>query len=332
MEYQALLKELLSDRHKPLYVIVSDENFYLERIADALLKERIPAEQQDFNQLLVYGRDIEAKGIVDFAREYPFMGERKLILVKDAQEIKDWEPLIGYAKSSNPTSLLVMLFGQKPDGRSSWVKTVKDLGFLYEFKAPGDYQIPKFVNELANEFDLKFDEDACLLLIESIGNDLSTYYNEMAKLKLNVLPGKRVDRETVSRFVGISKEFNMFELQRAFSKRDKHSIYWIASNMSKQKKANPLLGTVAGLFLHFQKIWLAKVYISQNDDELSKILKLAFKSFLKEYRTAAGLYSLDQIEKAISILKEYDLKSKGMNTKASEEDLYIELALSLSNL
>ncbi len=332
MEYHALVKELLGDKHKPVYIIVSEEIFYLDRIAEALLKERIPVEQQDFNQMVVYGKDIQAKGILDYAREYPFMGERKLLLVKDAHEVKEWEPLVGYLKSSNPTCLLVLLFSKKPDGRSSWVKLVKDLGCFFEYKPLGDYQISGFVSELCKEFGIKLTDDASLLLIESIGNDMSTYYNELAKLKLNVASGKQVDRDMISKFVGISKEFNVFELQRALSKKDTQKIYWIASNMSRQLKANPLLVTVAALFNHFQRIWLAKVYHSMNDDELSKQLKLAFKSFLKEYREAASLYTLDQIENAISVLKEYDLKSKGMNTKSSEGDLYIELALNLSNL
>lgn len=332
-EYQNLFKEFTASRIKPVYLISSEEVFFLDRIADFLCKNFIPLEMQDFNLSVLYGREIQASGVIDQARAFPFMGDKRLILVKSAHEVKDWELLSSYAKKPNESSVLVLLFGKKPDGRSSWVKTLKENGFYHELKGIPDYQLHSFVNQMINEAQLKIDDEALRILVEFVGNDLSGYYNELEKLKLNLGSSNKITPEFITEYVGLNKEFNVFELQKAISLRNTKNIYWIAKNMGSQSKRNPIFMTLGALLRHFQKIWIAKRNIKLNDDELSKILKLPFKSFVKEYREAASLYSISGLENAFSVLKKFDLKAKGVDSvSASEEDLYIELAISISHL
>lgn len=332
-EYQNLLKEFTASRIKPVYLISSEEVFFLDRIADFLCKNFIPLEMQDFNLSVLYGREIQASGVIDQARAFPFMGDKRLILVKSAHEVKDWELLSSYAKKPNESSVLVLLFGKKPDGRSSWVKALKENGFYHELKGIPDYQLHSFVNQMINEAQLKIDDEALRILVEFVGNDLSGYYNELEKLKLNLGSSNKITPDFIAEYVGLNKEFNVFELQKAISLRNTKNIYWIAKNMGSQSKRNPIFMTLGALLRHFQKIWIAKRNIKLNDDELSKILKLPFKSFVKEYREAASLYSITGLENAFSVLKKFDLKAKGVDSvSASEEDLYIELAISISHL
>lgn len=332
-EYQNLFKEFTASRIKPVYLISSEEVFFLDRIADFLCKNFIPLEMQDFNLSVLYGREIQASGVIDQARAFPFMGDKRLILVKSAHEVKDWELLSSYAKKPNESSVLVLLFGKKPDGRSSWVKTLKENGFYHELKGIPDYQLHSFVNQMINEAQLKIDDEALRILVEFVGNDLSGYYNELEKLKLNLGSSNKITPEFITEYVGLNKEFNVFELQKAISLRNTKNIYWIAKNMGSQSKRNPIFMTLGALLRHFQKIWIAKRNIKLNDDELSKILKLPFKSFVKEYREAASLYSISGLENAFSVLKKFDLKAKGVDSvSATEEDLYIELAISISHL
>ena len=332
MEFKQLVTEMCVKAFKPLYIIHSEEFYFLDQVAEHILRDFIPEEQKDFNQLVVFGKEMTATTLLDLAREYPFMGDRRLVLVKDAHEVKQLDALSHYFNHPNPQTLLVLLFTKKPDGRSSWVKLAKDKGFLHELKALSDYQLPAFVKDLVKENGLKLEEKAMSLLVEFIGNDLATYANELAKLKISFAQ-KTIHADDIVQHIGVSKEFNVFELQRALGERNKAKVYWIGQNMAKQTKTNPLVMTIGALFNHFQKIWLAKTYSKYNDDELSKILKLAFKSFVKDYRLAAGNYSLAALESAIHWLMEYDLKSKGMNAgAATEEDLYLELMIRLSHV
>ncbi len=333
MDVHELIKELLSPQHKAIYVISSEELFFIDKLVDTIQNQYLAKEFQEFNQSVIYGKDSNAKSIVDLAHEFPFFGEKKLIIVKEAQEIKEWDPLVAYAKQPLFSTLLVVCFSRKPDGRSSWVKQIKEMGFFVEFKALSDYQLPAFVKSAIKELQIEMDEECQMLLMDSIGNDLSTIYNELEKLKLNIVKGQKVSKEDINRFIGISKEFNVFELQKAISQKDHGKVFWISRNMGQHAKSNPLIATIGALFNHFQRIWITKVYQNMNDDELNKILKLPFKGFIKEYREAAMKYSLANIEKSIHILKEYDLKSKGMYQRNNnEEDLYLELALMINQL
>jgi DNA polymerase-3 subunit delta len=333
MDVQELIKEILSPKHKAVYVVSSEELFFIDKLVQTTLDQYLEKDFQEFNQSVLYGKDTNARAIMDQAREFPFFGEKKLIIVKDAQDVKEWDGLTNYAKQPNASTLLIICFSKKPDGRSSWVKQIKDLGFLIEFKSLSDYQLPAFIKSAIKELKIEMDEESQMLLMDSIGNDLATIYNELEKLKLNIGKGQKVGKDEISRFIGISKEYNVFELQKAISYKDHKRIYWIAQNMGQHSKANPIIATIGALFNHFQRIWFAKVYDKMNDDELSKLLKLPFKSFIKEYREAAGKYSLPGIERAINLLKEYDLKSKGMYLRnATEQELYLELSLKINQL
>ncbi len=342
MEVQEIIKEILGQQHKPIYVISTEELFFIDKLVQTIQDQFLAKEFQEFNQSVVYAKDTDARSVIDQAREYPFFGDRKLIIVKEAQDItkqkegqdvKTWEPLIAYAKQPLLSTLLVICFSKKPDGRTSWVKQIKDLGFFTEIKPLSDYQLPAFIKSAIKELKIEMDEECQMLIMDSIGNDLSTIYNELEKLKLNIPKGQKVTKDDINRFIGISKEFNVFELQKAINNKDRKKIYWISKNMAKNSKNNPLIATIGALFNHFQKIWITKVYGNVNDDELNKILKLQFKNFIKDYRSAANQYSLASLEQGISLLKEYDMKSKGMYHRSiSEQDLYLELALKINQL
>lgn len=333
MEYKQLIKEITKGTFKPVYLIYAEDMFFSDAIVQAVQDQFIPREYQDFNQLVVYGKEITTQALVDMAREYPFMSDRKLIIVKDSNELKNAEQLIGLFKHPNPQCLLLMIFSKKPDGRLAWIKAAKEQNSYYEFKALSEYQLPSFVKSMIADQNLQIEDQALWLMLDYIGNDLSTYQNEINKLKINIEKGEKISEELISKFIGISREFNVFELQRALSQRDKSRCHWIAKNMSKQLKSNPLVMTIAALFNHFQRIWLTKMYAKLNDDALNNVVKLPFKSFLKEYREASSKYSMSSLEQAIAILKQFDMKSKGMGTgAASEEDLYLELVIKLSNV
>ncbi|MEI2693614.1 MAG: DNA polymerase III subunit delta [Saprospiraceae bacterium] len=333
MEFKEVLKELAGNQLKPVYLVSSEELYFMDKLIHWVTNNLLPKEQQDFNLASLYGKETNIKNVLDLAREFPFLGERKIILVRDAQDIKDWDLLAAYLKNPNPSTILFALFTKKPDGRASWVKTAKETGYWHEWKSLSDYQLPSFLLELSKDMQLKFEEQALALLLEYVGNDLSTLANELEKLKLNVTKGTTIGKLEIEKYIGVSKEFNVFELQKALNAKDHTKSFRIFHNLAIHSKSNPIIATIASLFNHFNRIWLTKLNFNKSDDELSKLLKLPFKNFVKDYREAASKYSLAQIEEVIDFLNEYDLKSKGLyNHSTTEKDLYIEIALNFNQL
>ena len=333
MEWKELLNELTGNQLKPIYLVSSEELFFIDKLIHLASNKLLPKEQLDFNLASLYGKETNIKNILDLAREFPFMGERKIILVREAQDIKDWDLLSAYIKKPNPSTVLIILFTKKPDGRASWVKLAKESGYWHEWKSIPDYQLPSFLADLSQEMNLKMDAHAQALLLEDVGNDLSTISNELEKLKLNVAEGFKIGKIEIEKYIGVSKEFNVFELQKALSIKDKTKSFRIFNNLAIHSKSNPIIATIASLFNHFNRIWLTKVNLTKSDDELSKLLKLPFKTFVKEYREASSNYSLHEIERVFAFLNEYDLKSKGLfNQSTTERELYIEIALHFNRL
>ncbi|HRI01176.1 MAG TPA: DNA polymerase III subunit delta [Saprospiraceae bacterium] len=329
MDYKDLINQLQKNQFHPVYFLTGEEDYYIDRLIDWFEEKIIPAQERDFNQYIVYGRDSNAKKIVELCRQFPLGGERSLVLLKEAQEIKDkdWDGIEAYL--SRPASHCILAIAykhKKPDGRLAWVKAVKDKSLFFESKSIKDAQVPAFIQELGRALQLKIDDSAASLMAEFIGNQLNQIHNELQKIKLNLGDGTLVDKEMISEQIGVSKEYNAFELQKAFSGKDGAKVMKIAHNMGLHIKNNPLVVTTALLFNHFQRIWLVKYYGSKPDKELAGILKLSFASFLSEYRAAAQKYSLPELERIFSLLREFDLKSKGVDVvQANHEELLSEL-------
>ncbi len=332
--FDALQKDFSSGQSKPLYFLSGEESYYIDQLVAIAEEKLIPETEKDFNLEIYYGIDSTIKGVIDSCRNRPLIGTRKLIILKEAQEIKNWEDIIPYSKNPSSTSSLIITYKQKkPDGRQAWVKSLKENAVYFESKSLYDYQIPGFIKDLAHKKKMNLDPQAISLLAEYVGNNLSHIENELEKIKLVSKEGELINADQISNFVGISRENNVFELCKAFSYRDSAKIYSIMNNISENIKSNPLIPMITSLFNHFQKIWLCKFYSDKKDQELTVILKLAFASFLKEYREAASNYKLDSLHKVFSTLKEYDFKSKGIHSGgASQSELFKELVLKISQL
>ncbi len=331
MEFNKLLKDLQAGKMGHAYLLAGEEPFFIEKLLDVAESKTIPESERDFNQLVLYGKDVNAKYVVETCRQYPFMGAKKLIVVKEAQDIKDWEILDHYLKNPVPTSILILAFkNKKPDGRSSWVKTMKDKHVYFESKPLYDHQLPSFVSELALESGLKFDPEAIALMTEFIGNDLSHFQNEMDKIKINFDKSVTITKEIISELIGVSKEYNVFELCKAFSKKDRHKSVRIAQNLGLHIKSNPLVLSIGSVYNHFNKIWATKIYSNKSDQELMSMLKIPFIGFVKEFREASNYYNSNELEKIFHLLKVYDLKSKGLDSgNTNQENLLLELVISI---
>ncbi|MBK9272019.1 MAG: DNA polymerase III subunit delta [Saprospiraceae bacterium] len=331
MDYNKLYKEWKANKPAHASLLAGEEPYFMDQLTEIAESVFIPEAEKDFNQLVLYGKDVSAKIIVETCRQYPFMGTRKLVIVKEAQDIKDWEILDNYLKNPVPTSILILVFkNKKPDGRSAWVKTMKEKHVFFESKPLYDHQLPAFISELAAELNLKFDPEAIALFAEFVGNDLGQIRNEMDKIKINFDKGVVITKDIISELIGVSKEYNVFELCKAFSKRDVLKTIRIARNLALHIKSNPLVLSIGSVYNHFNKIWATKIYAAKSDQELMSILKIPFIGFVKEYREAANQYSTAELENIFHQLKIYDLKSKGLHSgNTSQENLLMEMVISI---
>lgn len=329
MSFQAIIKDIQNRKFKPIYLLHGEEPFFIDEISNALEAYVLSEEEKSFNFSILYGKDTDVRTITDTAMRYPMMAEKQLVIVREAQELKNIGDLQKYAENPVETTILVLCHKyKKVDGRIKLSTNIARTGVVFESKSLYDNQIPEWIATYLQHHKLNASSDVCRLLAENLGNDLSKITNELEKLTLNLEQGSNVTKENIDKYIGISKEYNVYELQKALSDKDGLRTVKIAMNMASNLKKNPLIVTISSLASYFSKVYLLHFAKGQSDQEQLKLLKLGSPFFLKEYKAAASRYSLVQCESIIHIIKDFDLKSKGLeNVNTSYEELLKELCV-----
>lgn len=332
--YKKIINDLNPKNLKPVYFLHGTEVFYIDSFVDKIQRIAIPEHEKGFNEYVLYGKDINVGDVINYSRKFPMMAEKQLILVKEAHAIsdlgtKDSQALLeAYAKNPLESTILVLAFGKAQDERKTWVKSFASKGEIHNFKKMYDSEIPNFISELCKEENIKISPKAVQLLSDHLGNNPQAIFNELDKIKLNLKEGEGIDADIIEKFVGVSKEFNVFELQKALIDRDVTKAFQIVNYFGKNPKDNPVTMNVISLYNFFSKILLLHGLGNKPDAELSRILGVN-PYFLKDYKKAAQNYNLGQLRKVIRSLRIADAKSKGVETGgASESDIYKELIFS----
>ncbi|MFD2934147.1 DNA polymerase III subunit delta [Spirosoma flavum] len=332
----ALLKDIRNKRIAPVYLIHGDEPFYLDRIAEELEKVAVPIAERGFNQFVLFGKDTDAGAVLNYARRYPFMAERQLVLVKEAQQMsgindKSTQTLFeDYALNPLASTILMLCYVKEEgksglDERKSWVKAFAAKGKLLSIKKLYDAKIPDWVGEYCREQGVKISPKACQLLADHIGNDLKRLASEIDKMLINLHVGEEISAATVERFVGISKEYNVFELQKALVQRDVIKANQIIDYFGRNPKDNPLVVILAQLFGYFSKVILVQASKDQTDKGLAPLLGVN-PYFVKDYLTAARTFPLSKVAAIINSIRRADARSKGIDAPTMNEgDILREL-------
>ncbi|WP_420146528.1 DNA polymerase III subunit delta [Spirosoma sp.] len=331
-----LLKDIRNKRIAPVYLIHGDEPYYLDRIAEELEKVAVPVAERGFNQFVLFGKDADVGAVLNYARRYPFMAERQLVLVKEAQQMsgindKSAQTLLeDYALNPLPSTILMLCYVKeegKPglDERKSWVKAFGTKGKLLGVKKLYDNKIPDWIGEYCREQGAKVSPKACQLLADHIGNDLKRLAGEIDKILINLHVGEEISAATVERLVGISKEYNVFELQKALIQRDVVKSNQIVDYFGRNPKDNPLVVILAQLFSYFSKVLLVQSSKDQTEKVLAPMLGVN-PFFVKDYLTAARTFPLPKVADIIHAIRRADARSKGIDAPAlSEGDILREL-------
>ncbi len=314
MNYQQILTELRNKEYHPVYFLHGNESFFIDSISNFIENKVLTEAEKSFNQTVFYGKETEASAVIDVALRYPMMAMRQVVVVKEAQEMKGLNELSSYIeKPSEKTVLVICHKHKKFNSSTKFGKLLKAKTVFFESKKLYDNQVPDWIRNYLKSRKLGVTSLAANLMAEYLGTDLAKVANELDKLALNLPAGTEVDDKLVEEHIGISREYNIFELQRALGKRDILKAGRILNYFSANPRKNPMVLVIGTLFNFFSKIY--QLHFLKNSSEREQLQKLNLRSAyaLKEYRAAFRFYTFPKVQQVLSILREYDLKSKGVD-------------------
>ncbi|MDO3626067.1 DNA polymerase III subunit delta [Mucilaginibacter sp. BT774] len=329
-----ILKDLKNRKYKPLYLLHGDEPYFIDQVSNFVEDKLLPDAEKGFNQTVLYGKDTEIMTVLNAAKRYPMMAEYQVVLVKEAQDMK-WgrddddkktiNPLLSYLENPLPSTILVFCYKYgKFDKRKKTYKAIEKNGVVFESATLYDNKIPSWTEGFVAGKGYKIDQQASAMIAEYLGNDLSKIANELEKLMLNVSPGQTITMQQVQDNIGISKEYNVFELQSALSRKDPFKVNQIINYFDANPKANPIVLVLGNLNNFFSKVLLYHYAKDKSPQSLARELGVN-PYFIKDYELAARSYNYGKSMQIISLLREYDLKSKGVDSNAGPGELMKEL-------
>ncbi len=327
MTYEQIISDLENKIYHPVYFLTGEEPYYIDKITDYIEKSVLTESERTFNQTILYGRDTDIGTVINTAKRYPMMSNHQVVILKEAQSIKQIDTLIHYISNPLKSTILVINYKYKNiDKRTKFFKALKQDTVFFESKKLYDDKIPGWIRQYLGKRNIEIDPGIGMILTDFLGNDLSKIVNELEKLII-VLPkgNNRITAEIVERNIGISKDFNNFELHKALGKKDIVKSNRIINYFGKNPKDNPITLTLSSLYFYFSKVFTYHFVKDKSQSNLASKLKVA-PYFVQEYKVAASNYSPVKLSSIISLLRKYDLKSKGIgNISMSEGDMLREL-------
>lgn len=328
MSFEQIISDLKNKIYKPIYFLSGDEPYFIDLITKYINDNVLTDAEKSFNQTVLYGKETEIHTVINTAKRFPMMANHQVVIVKEAQNIKNIEELIHYAENPLNSTLLVINYKYKSlDKRKKLHKSISAKGVLFESKKLYDNEVPGWINAFLKNRNRTIDPSAGMLLTEYLGNDLSKIANELDKLIITLPEGEfNITTNHIERNIGISKDYNVFELNKALGQRNVLKANRIVNYFSHNPKDNPFTMTIATLYQYYSKI-LAYHFIKDKRDRRSLAATLKVNPyFIGDYEKAAKVYNPKKTVEVISLLREYDLKSKGYNNvSTSHGELLKEL-------
>ena len=318
MNYKEIISSISNKDFHPVYFLMGEEPFYIDKISDYISDNVLESQEKEFNQSVLYGKEVDVAQIIAEAKQFPFGATHRVVIVKEAQNIKNIDELESYLDNPQPSTILVICYKYKKlDKRKKFTKSLAKKALLFESKKLYDNQVPDWIAKYLNEKGYKIEEKAVFMLAEFLGTELSNISNELDKLMVIV---KKEEKITAS-----IKDYNIFEFQQALGGKNILKSNQIVNHFSANPKAHPLVVTLGMLFSFFQKIMTYHSLKDKSKNSVADELKVNHY-FVQQYSSAARHYSQNKLFDIFTLLKVYDLKSKGVNnTSTVDGDLLKEL-------
>ncbi|MBF1418317.1 MAG: DNA polymerase III subunit delta [Prevotella histicola] len=327
--FQSIIHDLKSRKFSPIYVLMGDESYYIDQISDYVATHVLSPEERDFNQTVCFGSDVNAIQVTDMARRYPMMSEYQVIIVKEAQNIRSLDALEKYLKNPVKSTILVWCHKNgKIDARKKVVGLAQTVGVVFESQKLRDYQLPEFIQNYLKQKKVSIDPKSCQMIADHIGADLNRLTSELDKVLISLPPDNlRVTPEIVEEQIGVSKDFNAFELRNAIVQRDVFKANQIIKYFDNNPKAGSLYSFLPLLFSYFQNLMIAYYAPQKNTEQgIATALDLRSSWGAKDFLIGLKNYSARKTMEIISKIRDTDAKSKGLdNSNTGVGDLMKEL-------
>ena len=327
MSFESILKDLKNKAYKPIYLFYGEESYFIDELSDYISENVLSETEKSFNQTVVYGKETQVGTIIETARRFPMMSNLQVIIVKEAQDIKNFKDFEPYANNPLSSTILVFCFKntRSIDKRLKVFSLIVKNGEVFESKKLYEKDLFPWVKNKIESQNFTIHPDAIRLLCESVGADLSLLNNEIQKLIIGQKNDVQIQKEDVAKKIGVNRNFNIFELQKAVGAKDIKRIYQILDYFSKDPRSNPLVLTIQTLFGYFSKIIIYHSLTDKSQGNVASELGVNIY-FVDEYRVAASNYPLIKLINIVGYLREYDLKAKGVNSNGiSDANLAKEL-------
>jgi DNA polymerase-3 subunit delta len=330
MSAEKIINELKKQHFKPVYWLEGEEEYFIDQVINYAENKILTESEAGFNLTVFYGRDAAWPDVVNACMRYPMFAEKQVVVLKEAQSMKDIEKLESYIEKPLSSTLLFVAYkNKKLDGRTKLAKFLKEKAVLLSTKKMYDNALPGWTSDLIQSKGYSISNKALALLIDHIGNDLSRLNNEVDKLTLNLAARKNITEDDIENFVGISKEFNVFELQHAIASKDLYKAVRIIQYFAANPKAAPLQLIFPSLYNFFSKVMM--IYGVPGRDEKSVGAAIGVHAFfVKDYMQAAAKFNHHEVEKVLLLLYEYNLRNIGVNDAGTEDaDLLKEMVVKM---
>ena len=316
--------------YKPVYWLEGEEEYFIDKVMKYAESNILNESETAFNLSVFYGKDADWAAIINACRRYPMFAERQVVLLKEAQQMRDIEKLEAYIENPLTSTIFVVSYKEKKvDGRTRLAKLLKEKGVVLTTKKLYDNQLPEWTEELVQSKELSISQKALMLLVDHIGNDLSRIENEIDKIAINLGKRKGITETDVEQYVGVSKDFNVFELQAALATKNLSKAIQIIQYFEANPKAGPIQLILPSLYAFFSKVFM--IYGLNTRDEKTIAASLGINPFfIKDYLRTTGVYSYADVENLLLLLSDYNLKSIGINNSgATDASLLKEMVVKM---
>lgn len=327
-----IVNDIKSKNYKPIYFLCGEETYYIDRISDLIESSVLTEDEKSFNQVVLYGRDTTVEEIVSTAKRFPMMSDYQVVIVKEAQNLsKTFDKFESYAVNPQLTTILVFAYRDKPDGRKKIFKTIKDKGVWFESKKLYDNQVPDWIVKVLKGQNYGIEPKAAAMLSEFLGTDLAKINNELEKLKIVFPEGHIFTPKNIEENIGFSKDYNVFELKSALATRNQQKAYTIIHNFAANPKDNPIVVVSGQMFAFFSQLLQYHGLKDKSKFNAAKALGVN-PFFMDEYATASKNYPMRKVSQIIEIIRDMDVKSKGVGSGSMKEaDMLKELVYKIFN-
>ena len=319
MSHEKIIAEWKKKVFKPVYWLEGEEEYFIDKVMDYAEHNILNETETGFNLTVFYGKDTSWPDVINTCRQYPMFSERQVVLLKEGQQMKDIEKLEPYIENPLTSTILVVSYKEKKvDGRTKFAKLIKEKGVLLSTKKIYENQLPEWTQEIVGSHGYEISRKALMLLVDHIGNDLSRIENEIEKILVNLGKRKTISEDDIEQFIGISKEFNVFEFQNALASKDLAACMRIIQYFEANPKAAPIQLIMPSLYLFFSKLYMIYGLSSREEKAVAAATGIN-PFFVKDYLKAGKIYSFPQVETAILLLHQYNLRSIGVSDIGTED-------------